>query len=141
MRSVTEGHRSADETKPGSERNFGLVMAAAATLFGCLPLLRGAQPHWTLLGVAAAFAGLSLSAPRVLFPLNYAWFRLGLLLHRVMSPAVIGAVFFLCVTPIGLLLRMFGKDVLSLRRRADLPSYWIVRDPPGPEAGTMTNQF
>jgi hypothetical protein len=141
MRVATEGHRTADDTKPGSDRNFGLVMAAAATLFGCLPLLRAAPPHWALLGVAAAFAALSLLAPRVLFPLNYVWFRFGLLLHRVISPMVIGAVFFLCVTPIGLLLRMFGKDVLSLRRRADLPSYWIVRDPPGPEAGTMTNQF
>ena len=54
---------------------------------------------------------------------------------------VIGAVFFLCVTPIGLILRLVGKDVLSLRRRADLSSYWIARDPPGPAPGTMTNQF
>ena len=88
-----------------------------------------------------AFAALALVLPRALHPLNYAWFRLGLLLHRVMSPMIIGAVFFLCVTPIGLILRLFRKDVLSLRRRADLPSYWIVRDPPGPEPGTMSKQF
>jgi hypothetical protein len=141
MRVVTEGHRSADDTKPGSDRNFGLVMAGAAALFGSLPLLRGAQPHWTLLGVAVAFAGFALLMPRTLHPLNYVWFRFGLLLHRIISPLVIGGVFFLCVTPIGLILRLCGKDVLSLRRRADLTSYWIVRDPPGPEAGTMTNQF
>ena len=141
MRSVTEGQRTEDDVRPGSDRNFGLVMAAAATVFGCLPLLRAAAPHWWLLGVAVAFAALALIVPRALFPLNYAWFRLGLLLHRVISPVIIGAVFFLCVTPIGVMLRLFGKDVLSLRRRADLPSYWIVRDPPGPEPGTMTNQF
>jgi len=141
MRSVTEGHRSVDETGPGSDRNFGLVMAAAATVFGCLPLLRLAAPHWWLIGIAAAFAAPALAFPRALHPLNYLWFRLGLLLHRVMSPLIIGAVFFLCVTPIGLIMRMLGKDVLSLRRRADLTSYWIVRDPPGPEPGTMTNQF
>jgi hypothetical protein len=155
MRSVTEGQRTAEDLRPGSDRNFGLVMAAAAAIFGCLPLLGHAAavilgrrpllplatPHWWLIGVAVAFAALAFFVPRALYPLNYVWFRFGLLLHRVMSPLIIGAVFFLCVTPIGLLMRLFGKDVLSLRRRTDLPSYWIVRDPPGPEPGTMTNQF
>lgn len=141
MRSVTEGQRHADESKPGSDRNFGLTMAAVAAILGSLPLLRGAAPHWILLIIAAAFAALSVAAPRLLFPLNYVWFRFGLLLHRIISPVVIGAVFFLCVTPIGVIMRWLGKDVLSLRRRPELPSYWIVRDPPGPEPGTMTNQF
>ncbi len=141
MRAVTEGQRSEEEVRLGSDRNFGLVMAAAAAVFGCLPLLRGAAPHWWLLAVAVVFAALSLAVPRVLFPLNYVWFRFGLLLHRVISPLVIGAVFFLCVTPIGVIMRLFGKDVLSLRRRDDLASYWIEREPPGPEPGTMTNQF
>ena len=141
MRTVTEGQRSEDDVRPGSDRNFGLVMAAAAAVFGCLPLLRAATPHWWLLALAVTFAALALLAPRLLFPLNYAWFRFGLLLHRVISPLVIGAVFFLCVTPIGVMMRLFGKDVLSLRRRDDLSSYWIVREPPGPEPGTMTNQF
>ncbi len=141
MRSVTEGQRTEEDVRPGSDRSFGLVMAAAAAIFGCLPLLRLAPSHWWLLGVAVAFAAFTLVMPRALFPLNYAWFRFGLLLHRVISPAVIGAVFFLCVTPIGVIMRMLGKDVLSLRRRADLASYWILRDPPGPEPGTMVNQF
>jgi saxitoxin biosynthesis operon SxtJ-like protein len=141
MRSVTEGQRTEDEVSPGSDRGFGLVMAAAAAIFGCLPLLRLAAPHWWLVGVAVVFAAVALVFPSALHPLNYVWFRFGLLLHRVVSPLVIGAVFFLCVTPIGLILRLFGKDVLSLRRRADLASYWIVRDPPGPEPGTMTRQF
>jgi len=141
MRSVTEGQRTEDEVRVGSDRSFGLVMAAAAAIFGGLPLLRLATPHWWLIGVAVAFAACALVYPRALHPLNYVWFRFGLLLHRVVSPLVIGAVFFLCVTPIGLIMRLFGKDVLSLRRRADLASYWIVRDPPGPEPGTMTNQF
>ena len=141
MHSVTEGQRTEEELHPGSDRNFGLVMAGAAAIFGCLPLVRLAAPHWWLLAVALVFAALALVLPRALHPLNYAWFRLGLLMHRVMSPLIIGAVFFLCVTPIALIMRLFRKDVLSLRRRADLPSYWIVRDPPGPEPGTMTNQF
>ena len=141
MRTVTEGQRTEDEVRPGSDRSFGLVMAAAAAIFGGLPLLRLAAPHWWLIGVAVAFAAFALAFPRALHPLNYVWFRFGLLLHRVVSPLVIGAVFFLCVTPIGLIMRLLGKDVLSLRRRADLASYWIVRDPPGPEPGTITKQF
>ena len=141
MRSVTEGQRTEEEVRPGSDRNFGLVMAAAAAILGGLPLLRLAAPHWWLIVVAVAFAAFALVLPRALFPLNYLWFRLGLLLHRVISPVIIGAVFFLCVTPIGLIMRLLGKDVLSLRRRADVASYWIAREPPGPEPGTMTNQF
>ncbi|HLH89433.1 MAG TPA: SxtJ family membrane protein [Xanthobacteraceae bacterium] len=141
MRSVTEGHRQADDIKPGSDRNFGLVMAAAAAILGALPLLRGGTPHWYLLGGAAAFAILAFAVPRALFPLNYLWFRFGLLLHRVISPIVIGAVFFLCVTPTGVIMRWLGKDLMQLRRRDDLSSYWIMRDPPGPAPGTMTDQF
>ena len=141
MRTVTEGQRLDDDTRPGSDRNFGLVMAGAAAVLGGLPLLRAHAPHWWLLALAAAFAALALVAPRLLFPLNYAWFRFGLLLHRVISPLVIGAVFFLCVTPIGVIMRFLGKDVLSLRRREDLSSYWIVREPPGPAQGTMPNQY
>jgi Saxitoxin biosynthesis operon protein SxtJ len=141
MRSVTEGHIAKDDARPGSDRNFGLVMAAAAAVLGSLPLLHGAPPQWKLIGIAMAFAAFAMVAPRALHPLNYLWFRFGLLLHRIMSPLVIGAVFFLCVTPIGVIMRLAGKDVLSLRRRCDLSTYWITRDPPGPEPGTMTNQF
>ena len=141
MRAVTEGQGLEDETKPGSDRNFGLVMAGAAAILGALPLLRGAVPHWYLLGIAAVFAALALAVPRVLFPLNYLWFRFGLLLHRVISPIVIGAVFFLCVTPTGVVMRWLGKDLMQLRRRDDLSSYWFVRDPPGPAPGTMKDQF
>lgn len=141
MRAVTEGQGLADETKLGSDRNFGLVMAAATAILGALPLLHGGAPHWYLLAVAAALAVLALAAPRALFPLNYLWFRFGLLLHRVISPVIIGAVFFLCVTPTGVVMRWLGKDLMQLRRRDDLSSYWIVRDPPGPAPGTMTDQF
>jgi hypothetical protein len=141
MRAVTGGQQIGEEVHPGSDRNFGLVMAAAAAIIGCLPLLRLAAPHWWLLGLSIVFGGLALVVPHVLFPLNYLWFQLGLLIHRLVSPVIIGCVFFLCVTPIGLIMRLLGNDVLSLRRRADLPSYWIVRNPPGPQPGTMTNQF
>jgi hypothetical protein len=87
------------------------------------------------------FGVVAVEVPWVLRPLNYVWFRFGLLLHRVVSPLVMGAVFFLCVLPIGILMRVARKDLLSLRRDATRDSYWIVRDPYGPDPETMKRQF
>src|SRR5262249_62368947 len=99
MRSVTEGHRSVDETGPGSDRNFGLVMAGAAAIFGCLPLLRLAAPHLGLVGVAIAFAALAPALPRAPYPLDLLWFRFRLLPPRILSPLVIRAGVFFFRTP------------------------------------------
>jgi hypothetical protein len=79
--------------------------------------------------------------PAPLRPLNRLWFRIGLLLHRIVTPVVMGLVFFCSVVPIGLLMRALGKDLLRLRREADAQSYWIEREPPGPARGTMKKQF
>jgi predicted membrane metal-binding protein len=138
---ATDPHLSTGDQKPGSDRSFGLVFAAVFALFGCWPVLAGRAPHWIALAIAAAFGLAALAAPRMLHPLNALWFRLGLLLHRVVSPLVMGAVFFLCVTPIGLIMRMRGKDLLSLRREDGSRTYWVVRDPAGPDPATMTKQF
>jgi len=91
--------------------------------------------------VAAGFALVALLAPRLLRPLNQAWFRFGMLLHRVVSPLVMGLLFFVTVTPIGLLMRLTGKDPLRLRFDPAADSYWIDREPPGPPPDSMRNQF
>jgi Saxitoxin biosynthesis operon protein SxtJ len=117
------------------------VFAALFSIIGLLPLLRLEQPRWWALGVAAAFALVAVIRPGLLHPLNRAWLALGRLLHRVVSPLVMGAVFFLCVTPVAWIMRLRGKDVLSLARRPDLSSYWITREPSPPPAETMKRQF
>jgi hypothetical protein len=131
----------AEEVKRGSDRAFGYVFGAVFALLGCWPLTRLDPPYWQMLTVAAAFAAVAAFAPTLLRPLNAVWHRIGLALHAIVSPLVMGLVFFLCVTPIGVVMRLFGRDILSLKRRPELESYWVVRRPPGPDPKSMINQF
>jgi hypothetical protein len=119
-----------------------LVFAAVFSIVGCWPLVHGEPLRWWALVVAAAFAVLALVRPQLLHLLNRAWLAFGRLLHRIVSPLVMGMLFFAAVTPTGWLMRLRGHDLLSLRRRPELKSYWIRREPgsqPAPE--TMKNQF
>ena len=125
-----------------SDRSFGFVFAAVFSIIGCWPLLHGEPLRWWSLMVAAIFAVLALVRPQLLHLLNRVWLAFGRLLHRIMSPLVMGMLFFAAVTPTGWLMRLRGRDLLSLKRRADLKSYWIKREgetQPAPE--TMKNQF
>lgn len=127
-----------------SERSFGLLFSAAfALLAGYGWLFKG----WSLLivlvlvAVAVAFVLLGFVAPKVLRPLNWLWFQLGQLLGKIVSPVVLGAIFFLILTPVSLLTRLFGRDELRLKRKASQTSYWLDRAPPGPEPESFKNQF
>jgi hypothetical protein len=93
------------------------------------------------LGAAVVMLAFALAWPVALAPLNRLWLRLGLVLYKVVNPVVMGLVFFTTVVPIGLLMRALGKDPLRLRRQPTADSYWIAREPPGPEPDTMKNQF
>jgi hypothetical protein len=141
MATILEPSLARGPAPESSDRSFGFVFAAMFTLVGCWPLLHWDAPRWWALGLAVAFALLAAVSPAILRPLNRAWLALGRLLHRVVSPLVMGVIYFLCVTPIGWIMRLLGKDVLSLERRRDATSYWIVRTPAPPEATTMKNQF
>jgi hypothetical protein len=125
----------------GSDRSFGLVMAAA---FAAVTLLNGWHAGrvwpWTG-GVAALFLAAALLRPAVLHPLNLIWLKFGLLLHRVVNPVVMALLFYGTVLPTGLVMRMLGKDLLRLKREPGADSYWIVRQPPGPAPETMKDQF
>jgi hypothetical protein len=123
-----------------SDRSFGFVFAAVFAIIGCWPLIHWAAPRWWAFGLGAAFAAVALVRPQLLHPLNRAWLALGRLLHRVVGPLVMGMVFFTVVTPTGWIMRLRGKDLLSLKRRPDLKSYWITREP-SPELQSMKNQF
>lgn len=130
-----------EEVGSGSERSFGLVMGLALGAIGLLPLLRGDRPRWWSLGLAGALLGAAVVFPPILAPLNRLWHRLGRALHAVVSPVVMALLFYTTVTPIGLLMRALGKDLLRLRLDPDAPTYWIERHPPGPSADTMPRQF
>jgi len=131
---------SGDVVGPG-DRAFGLTFAGVLGAAGLLPLARGGEVRVWALAAAAVFLVLAIARPALLAPLNRAWLRLGLLLHRVMSPVVLAAVFYLVITPTGLLMRLARSRPLELGFDAHARSYWTERQPPGPEPETMTRQF
>lgn len=130
-----------DEAVPGSNRSFGFVFAIAFVVIGVLPLRRGRPIRAWALALGALFLLTALLKPGILQPLNRAWFQLGLLLGKIVNPIVLSLVFFLVFTPAALLLRLFGKDLLRLRPVPGSRSYWILRQPPGPDAASMSAQF
>ena len=90
--------------------------------------------------IAVSFAFATLIAPKTLTPLNRLWFGIGLLLGKIVSPVVLGVIFFLLISPISIVLRLFGRDELKLKQR-NLDSYWVVRTPSGPPADSFKNQY
>jgi hypothetical protein len=125
----------------GSERSFGLVFAAVFLIVGLWPRVSGGEVRVWALGVATAFVVLALAMPRMLRPLNIVWFKFGMVLHHVVTPVVMGLLFFLAVTPVGVLMRATGKDPMRLKRDSAVASYWIARTPPGPAPDSLKTQF
>ena len=133
--------RHAAPVQSSTDRSFGFVFAAVFLIVALYPLVSSqAVRPWAMV-VAGVFLVLALFIPKVLGPANRMWTKFGLLLHNVVSPLALGILFFLVVTPTGLLMRIFGKDPLRLRFDAAADSYWIKRTPPGPDAESLKNQF
>jgi hypothetical protein len=138
--STHEIFESSELVKPNSDRNFGLVMAA---VFAILSLVNGLQQGhlWPLMiSLTALFGLLSWLRPVTLQPINVAWTRLGVLLHRIVNPFVMGLIFYGAVLPTGLVMRMRGHDLLRLKLDPNVESYWITREP-GPDPETLKDQF
>jgi hypothetical protein len=141
MATVLEPTLSPTVTPNSSDRSFGLVFAVVFALIGALPVIRGGAPRLWAFGIAAVLVLIAVTVPQVMRPLNRAWGFIGQLLHRAVSPVVMSAIFFLFVTPIAMIMRWRGKDVLSLKRRPDLTSYWVAHESPPPSAESMRRQF
>lgn len=124
-----------------SDRAFGLVFATVFLVVAGWPLLHGEEFRWWAAGVAAAFALAALMKPALLAEMNRLWTKLGILLGKVVSPIALGILFYGVLTPIGIVMRLAGKDPLRLKFDPGANSYWIPRDPPGPPPDSMTNQF
>tara|TARA_E500000331_G_scaffold206136_1_gene197700 strand:- start:232 stop:627 length:396 start_codon:yes stop_codon:yes gene_type:complete len=124
-------------------RRFGLFMAVACGLFGGIGWWQMSTNKLGMLfiGVGLLFVVSSLICPNFLIPLNKAWLNFGDLLHRIVSPIVLAAIFFGIITPIAYVMRFLGKDILSLRKNADSPSYWIKRSQSAENPLSMTQQF
>ena len=126
-----------DEIKISSNRSFGTVFFIVFLLIALYPLLKGNDLRIWSLVISFIFLALGLVNSKILTPLNRLWFKFGLLLGRFISPLVMGIIFFIVVTPTGIIMRLFKKDLLNLKYNKK-ESYWINKS--GPKS-KMKNQF
>lgn len=133
--------RTDDNLKQSSDRFFGLTFFVVFLIIALWPLLGQNPVRPVALGIALAFLIVALVVPKWLAPLNRLWLKFGELLHRIVSPIILGVMFFGVITPFGLLMRLAGKDLLRMKRDPNCTSYWIRREPPGPEKTSLKRQF
>ena len=126
-----------NDIKIGSNRSFGIVFFIVFFLISIYPLVNSESIRiWSLI-VSLIFLTLGAINSKLLSPLNNVWFKFGLLLGRIISPILMGIIFFLVVTPIALLMRILKKDLLNLKFTKN-NTYWIEKS--GPKS-KMKNQF
>ena len=120
-----------------SNRNFGIVFFIVFLIIALWPVLKQNEIRiWSLI-ISFIFFVLGLINSNLLTPLNKLWFKFGILLGNIISPIVMGIVFFLVVTPTGLVMRIFRKDILKLKKNSR-DSYWINKDNTN---SSMRNKF
>ncbi len=134
-------HRTGD-IKLGSDRAFGITFAVVfALLGGYFTILSPSTAGSWLLCISGAFLAVAFMRPATLRPLNFLWFKFGLLLHKVVSPIVMGLMFFLVITPFAIVMKLAGRDHLRLKFDAAQESYWVKREEPGPSPESFKKQF
>ena len=126
-----------DDVKIGSNRSFGIVFFIVFLLIAIYPLINSGELRlWSLI-ISIFFLVLGLINSKILNPLNKLWFKFGVFLGKIISPLVMGIIFFLVVTPIGLIMRLLNKDLLKLNFNKT-NTYWIEKTEP---KSKMKNQF
>ena len=124
--------------KKSSNRSFGILFFLVFLGFGLWPLTKELSPNIYLIIISVVFLVLGLLNSKLLSPLNEIWIKFGEILGRVIAPLIMALVYFLILTPISLLVRAFGKDLLGLKYSKQQNSYWIKRKK---EISTMDKQF
>ena len=126
-----------DDIKISSNRSFGIVFFIVFLIIALYPLTYSEEiRNWSII-ISLIFLVLGLFNSKILTPLNKLWFKFGIFLGKIISPIIMGIIFFLVVTPIGLLMRLLGKDLINLKYNNN-KSYWIEKK--GPKS-KMKNQF
>jgi hypothetical protein len=126
-----------DQTNKSSNRSFGVVFFIVFLIISLYPILNHGEIRLWALIISSIFLILGLVNSKLLSPLNNLWFRFGIFLGKIISPIIMGIIFFLVVTPIGFLMRILGKDLLNLKFNKE-KSYWIEKNDP---KSKMKNQF
>ena len=126
-----------DDIKIGSNRSFGIVFFLVFLIISLYPLTYSEEIRVWSATISLIFLVLGLFNSKILTPLNKLWFKFGIFLGKILSPIIMGIIFFFVVTPIGLLMRLLGKDLINLKFNNN-KSYWIEKN--GPKS-KMKNQF
>ena len=129
------------EPKLPSNRKFGWFFSAVFSVLSSYAYWKGwSTVSLVTLIVAFIFAIATLWSSQLLAPLNRLWYGLGVFLGKIVSPIVLGMIFFLLITPVSLVTRLFGRDELKMKKRS-VESYWIDRSPPGPPSDSFKIQY
>jgi hypothetical protein len=138
-----ESHEEYSRVAGPSNRSFGLTVGSILVLFAAARWFfsGGIEITAVLFAVGLGLVAAALLRPSLLTTLNRAWMRLGYLLARVVNPVIMFVVYALVFAPIGLVMRLNGRDALNLKAAPGTRSYWIDRRPPGPPPESLPNQF
>ena len=124
--------------KISSNRSFGFLFFVVFFLISLWPLKsQGDLRLWAFI-LSLVFLVLGVLNSKLLTPFNKLWFKFGILLGSIVSPIVMGAIFFIIVTPVGLIMRLLGKDLLKINKEKNVSTYWINRDK---QQSSMKKQF
>ena len=125
------------DIKIGSNKSFGILFAIVFILIALWPLIKGNEIRlWSLI-ISIIFLTLGLVNSKILTPLNKLWFKLGIFLGNFIAPIIMGIIFFLVVTPTGIIMKLLGKDLIKLKKNNE-KSYWIEKKK---IKSSMKNQF
>jgi len=124
-----------------SDRSFGITFAVVFAAIAAWLVWKSLPGAGIVASLSILFVAIALSRPLLLRPLNRGWMAFGAVLHRVVSPLVLGLIYFGMFAPIATAMRLRGRDAMRRRADPDAKSYWICRDPPGPPPESLKNQF
>ena len=124
-----------------SNRSFGLLIGGVLLLVAGLHYWKDRPDFFGWLIAGVVFVAVALFVPRTLAPLRRLWLKLGHLMSIVISPIILALMYVLAIVVTGVLIRLFGKDLLSLKLKPEEASYWLKRNPPGPESKSLADQF
>ncbi len=123
------------------DRHFGYLFTVVFAALAVMSYFRGGHGYPWLAGAAGTVAAVTLARPSWLRPFNALWMRFAGLLHHVVSPVILGVIFFLVITPVGMVQRIAGRNEMRRNFEPGSESYWIIREPPGPPPESLRNQF
>ncbi len=124
--------------KNTQNRSFGMLFFIVFLILALWPLTKSSDLNIYLLSISLIFLLLGLLNSKILSPLNTIWIKFGEILGKIVAPIVMAVIYFIILTPISLLVRIFGKDLLDIKFKDNLKTYWIKRKK---DLGTMDKQF